>query len=149
VSVAVEFMPGRVAEVPAFVIGAVPTYVVCRLQKLVNGSYALMPEKWSQMVRLTPRLHEELGLPCSYKALYYLARAGFVEARRVTPRCLMLDLVSVLNHFERCRVVEGEPSWWTAERVDTFRNAREAMECEEDEAAKAGGECEDERFRLG
>lgn len=122
-TVQVEFLPGRVAELPAFEAAGVGRFVVCKLVRQADGRFALIPQEWQQFVRVTDRLCLDLGLPCTQRQLRRLAKAGFIEASQVTPRGLVASLPSILAHFHRCRVVEDEPSWWTAERLDTFYNA--------------------------
>lgn len=129
--VAVEFMPGRVAEVAAMTVDGVPKYVMCKLVKQLNGTYALVPESWPQMVRMTRTLHEELGLQCSYRTLYQLVRAGFVRGSAMTPWCFMVDLASFAEHMTRCEVKDGEPSFWTKDRKERYRLARAADDEEE------------------
>jgi hypothetical protein len=143
----VEFMPGRATEVEIFAVDRVPTYCVCRLVKLTDGKYGLVPQNWFGHVKLTERLPEELGLPCSYKILYYLCISGFIACTQTSPRSIWLDLGSLTDHFRRTEIKEGEPSWWTKERLATYNTARSRWSLESAETAEleAGKE---ERFAL-
>lgn len=118
--VQVEFLPGRVAELPAFEARGVAKYVVCKLARQPDGRYILVPQEWQQFVRVTDHLCQDLGLPCTQRQLARLARAGFLESSQVTPRGLWVSLTSILAHFEATRIIEDEPSWWTAERLETY-----------------------------
>lgn len=130
-AVQVEFLPGRVAELPAFEAAGVGRFVVCKLAKQADGRYALVPQEWSQFVRVTRHLCRDLGLPCSRRQLERLARAGFLESSQVTPRGLWVSLSSIIEHFHATRIVEGELSWWTRERKETYYYANEAKAPEE------------------
>jgi len=121
--VRVEFMPGRVAELPAFEVGGVPKYVMCRLAKQANGHFALVPETWHQMVRLTSTLHREMGLPCSYRTIYNLVKAGFVRGSLISTRTILVDLASLIEHFKRTELGEDKPAFWTRDRIDRYRYA--------------------------
>lgn len=126
-SVKVEFMPGRVAEMPAHLLQAPPKYVICKLVKQANGMYATVPVEWSPMVRMSRDLHRELGLPCSYRTLYKLVKAGFVAGSLPSPWVLMIDVASLIEHFQRTQVNPDEPRFWTAARIADFREAEGAL----------------------
>lgn len=122
-SVKVEFMPGRIAEMPKHLMQAPPKYVICKMVKQPSGLYALVPFDWSPMVRMTRELCLQMGLPCSYRILYKLVKGGFVQGLMPTPRLLMIDLASLVDHFQRTRIdAEGE-RFWTTTRTATFREA--------------------------
>lgn len=121
--VQVQFMPGRVADVGALESRGTPKYVVCRLKAQANGMYALIPETWNQMARMTRELHAELGLPCSYQTIYKLVYAGFVRGVLLTHRTFLVDLASLADHFKACEVTEGAEMFWTRPRVERYRNA--------------------------
>ena len=146
--VRVEFMPGRVAEVPAMTVAGLPKYVVCRLAKQSNGSYALIPESWHQMVPLTRTLHKELGLNCSYRTLYNLVRAGFVRGSMPTSGLTLIDLASVAEHLRNCEVSEDKPLFWTKDRKDRYRWAA-AGSASAAAAQGAYGACEDDDTEEG
>lgn len=131
--VRVEFMPGRVAEVPPLEVAGVPKYVICRLAKQANGTYAMVPQTWHQMVRMTKKLHMELGLPCSYKTIYRLVKAGFVKGCLLTTNTLLLDLASLAEHLEKCEVSPEKKPFWTREREERFRWASSRVNGEPDE----------------
>ncbi len=126
-SVKVEFMPGRVAEMPAHLLQAPPKFVMCRLVKQPNGMYAPVPIEWSPMVRMSRDLHRDLGLPCSYRTLYKLVKAGFVAGSLPSPWVLMIDLASLIEHFEATQVDPDGPKFWTRERIAAFREAEGAL----------------------
>jgi len=145
--VRVEFMPGRVAEVAAMQAHGTPKYVVCRLKAQANGTYAMIPETWNQMVRMTRELHAELGLPCSYQTIYKLVYAGFVRGCLLTHRTFLVDVASLAEHLKACEVQEGQEPFWNRARVERYRQAcqrvRWADEDEEDGAkSKPSGESE-------
>lgn len=121
--VQVEFMPGRVTEVAAMEVDGIPKYVVCRLKLQANGTYAMIPETWNQMARMTRELHAELGLPCSHQTIYKLVYAGFVRGCLLTHRTFLVDLASLAEHFKACEVKEGEESFWTRSRMERYRQA--------------------------
>lgn len=126
-SVKVEFMPGRVAEMPAHLLQAPPKYVICRLVKQPNGMYAPVPMEWSPMVRMSRELHRELGLPCSHQTLYKLVKAGFVRGSLPSPWVLMIDVASLIEHFEATIVNPDAPKFWTAQKIADFREAEGAL----------------------
>ena len=126
--VAVEFLPGRVVEVPAFEARGLGRYVVCKLARQPDGRFALIPQEWSAFVKVTRDLCRDLGLPCTQRQLSRLARAGFLETSLVTPRGLWVSLPSIIEHFHATRIVEGEPSWWTQERLETYYLANRETE---------------------
>lgn len=130
-TVQVEFLPGRVAELPAFEAAGIGRFVVCKLAKQADGRYALVPQQWHHFVRVTRHLCRDLGLPCSRRQLERLARAGFLESSQVTPRGLWVSLPSIIEHFHATRIVEGELGWWTRERRETYYYANEAKAPEE------------------
>lgn len=146
----VEFMPGRIAQVEVHAVNKMPKYALCRLVKTQAGSYLPVPQTWYGSVKLTETLHEELGLPCSYKTLYNLCIAGFILCTQPTPRAIYLDLASLMEHFRRTEVREGEPSWWTPERVRTYREARVRWSLPEDESEDKAplAACPEDDFRL-
>ena len=118
--VAVEFLPGRVVEVPAFEARGLGRYVVCKLARQPDGRFALIPQEWNAFVRVSQTLCRDLGLPCTTKQLSRLARAGFLETSQVSPRGLWVSLPSIIEHFHATRIIEGEPTWWTRERLETY-----------------------------
>ena len=132
-TVQVEYLPGRVVELPAMEVAGVAKFVICALKKQADGRYILVPQEWRQFVRVTDRLCQDLGLPCTQRQLRRLAKAGFIEASQVTPRGLVASVPSIIGHFYRCRVVEGKESWWTKKRLDAFFNAQVALTLEEEE----------------
>ena len=119
--VRVEFMPGRVTEVPAITVAGIPKFVMCRLAKQPNGTYAMIPEGWDQMVRMTRKLHAELGLHCSYRTIYSLVKSGFVRGSLLSPQTIMVDLGSLAEHIRRTELGEGKPTFWTKARIDRYR----------------------------
>jgi hypothetical protein len=135
-SVKVEFMPGRVAEMPAHLLQAPPKYVICKLVRQANGMPAMVPMQWSPMVRMTRRLLDDLGLPCSYQTLYKLVKAGFVGASMPSPGVLMIDLASLIEHFNATRVNPEGPIFWTARKIAEFREAAGALTDKMDERAR-------------
>lgn len=126
-SVKVEFMPGRIAEMPAHLMQAPPKFVICRLVKQPNGMYATVPVEWSPMVRMSRDLHRDLGLPCSYRTLYKLVKAGFVAGSLPSPWVLMIDLASLIEHFEATQVDPDGKKFWTQKRIAAFREAEGAL----------------------
>ena len=126
-SVKVEFMPGRVTEMPAHLLQAPPKFVICRLVKQPNGMYATVPVEWGPMVRMSRTLHRELGLPCSFQTLYKLVKAGFVKGRLPTPWVLLIDLASLIDHFQATEVNPDTPTFWTKQRISDFREAEGAL----------------------
>jgi hypothetical protein len=126
-TVQVEFLPGRVVQLPAMEAAGVAKFVICSLKRQADGRYILVPQQWQQFVRVTDHLCQDLGLPCTQRQLRRLAKAGFIEASQVTPRGLVASLPSIIAHFYRCRLVEGQESWWTRERLDTFFNAQVSL----------------------
>lgn len=121
--VQVQFMPGRVAEVAALESHGAPKYVVCRLRPQTNGTYAMIPETWNQMARMTRELHAELGLPCSYQTIYKLVYAGFVRGCLMTHRTLLVDLASLAEHLKSCEVADGKEPFWSRARIERYRQA--------------------------
>jgi hypothetical protein len=134
-SVKVEFMPGRVAEMPAHLLQATPKYVICKLVRQANGMYAPVPMEWGPMVRMTRRLLEDLGLPCSYQTLYKLVKGGFVKGCLPSPWVLMIDVASLIGHFNATRVNPEGPMFWTARKIADFREAEGALTDKMDERA--------------
>lgn len=126
--VAIEFLPGRVVEVPAITAAGMGKYVVCKLARQPDGRFALIPQEWHAFVKVTRDLCQDLGLPCTQRQLSRLARAGFLETSLVTPRGLWVSLPSIIAHFHATRIVEGEPSWWTQERLETYYLANRETE---------------------
>lgn len=126
-SVKVEFMPGRVAEMPAHLLQAPPKFVICRLVKQPNGMCATVPVEWGPMVRMSRDLHRDLGLPCSHQTLYKLVKAGFVRGCMPSPWVLMIDLASLIEHFEATIVNPEGPKFWTSQRIADFREAEGAL----------------------
>lgn len=155
--VQVEFMPGRVAEVAAMEVQRAPKYVVCRLKLQANGAYALIPETWNQMARMTRELHAELGLPCSHQTIYKLVYAGFVRGCLLTHRTFLVDLASLADHFKACEVGEGKEPFWTRPRMERYRQAcrrfrsfgDEDDEDDEDEGPPSGSAGERKRAKKG
>lgn len=121
--VQVEFMPGRVTEVAAMEVRGAPKYVICRLRLQPNGTYAMIPETWNQMARMTRELHAELGLPCSHQTIYKLVYAGFVRGHLLTHRTFLVDLASLAEHLQACEVGEGKEPFWTRARMERYRQA--------------------------
>jgi len=133
--VKVEFMPGRIMEVMAFESAHVPKFVVAKLVKQPNGTFALIPQQWSQQVRLTKRLCRDMGIQCDRKIIYNLIRAGIVKGRAFSPRNTMVDLVSLVEHLQRCEMGPGKPVFWTRARIERYRFASigAAEECDDDD----------------
>jgi hypothetical protein len=119
----VEFLPGRKMEVPAYEVNGVPKYVMCRLARQANGTYALIPEAWNQMVRLTRNTTHKMGVPCGYTALYRLVKAGFVRGSLLTTHTILVDLGSVAEHIRATELGEDAPIFWTRDRIDRYRHA--------------------------
>lgn len=122
----VEFMPGRVVQMPESALKAPPTVVLCRLARQPNGLYAPVPIEWGPQVRMTRSLHEQLGLPCSFMTLRKLILSEMVTGRIIAPGTLSVDLGSLIDHFEATRVSWDKPRFWTAERIARFRQAEGA-----------------------
>lgn len=122
-TVRVEFMPGRIAEMPAGALTKPPKFVICRLVRQANGSYVTVPVEWSPVVRMTRELHRDLGLPCSYRTLYKLVKSGLVAGLLPSPYVLMIDIASLIDHFEATRIDPDRPKFWTRQRIESFRNA--------------------------
>lgn len=134
--VRVEFMPGRVMEMQAFESASVPKFVVAKLVKQSNGLYALIPQHWSQQVRLTGRLCRDIGIQCGRRVIYNLIRAGIVKGTALSPRNTMVDLVSLIEHIQRCQLGAGKPVFWTKARIERYRFASFGAieECEEEDS---------------
>jgi|GEM_PF-2605376 len=134
--VRVEFMPGRVMEVVPFESASVPKFVVCRLVKQANGMFALIPQQWSQQVRLTHQLCRDMGIQCDRKIVYNLIRAGFVKGTMISARNTMVDVLSLVEHLQRCQIGSGKPVYWTKARIEKYRFASigAVEECEDDDA---------------
>lgn len=126
-SVKVEFMPGRIAEMPAHLLQAPPKFVICKLVRQPSGLYATVPVEWSPMVRMSRDLHRDLGLPCSYRTLYKLVKGGFVTGVMPTPWLLMIDLASLIDHFEATKLDPDGLKFWTQKRITAFREAEGAL----------------------
>jgi hypothetical protein len=137
-TVRVEFMPGRVMELAAFEAASVPKFVVAKLVKQGNGTFALIPQQWSQQVRLTKQLCREMGIQCDRKIIYNLIRAGLVKGTMISPRNTMVDLVSLVEHIQSCQMGAGKPVFWTKARIERYRFA----------SIGAAEECDDDDFKL-
>lgn len=131
-------MPGRVMEVTAFDSATVPKFVVSKVVKQTNGTWAMIPQQWSQHVRLTQQLCRDMGIQCDRKIIYNLIRAGLVKGMMISPRNTMVDVVSLVEHMERCQIGVGKPVYWTRAKIEKYRFA----------SIGAAEECEDDDFRL-
>ena len=136
--VSVEFMPGRVLELEIPEGAQIPKYVVARIVKQPNNTYAMIPLQLNTHVRLTQKLPREMGIPCDRRIIYNLIRAGLVKGTMISPRNLMVDLDSLFDHIQRCQVGVGKPSFWTRGRIEKYQFA----------SIGAAEECDDEEFRL-
>jgi len=91
----------------------VPRVGLVRLMRQVDGTYLPVLKLHSQYVRMTRDLGENVGLHgLSWKSLYRLIGAGFVESSRPTPNVILVDLVSLAAHVEAAR----DPEFWTPQR---------------------------------
>jgi len=126
-SALVEFMPGRVAELPAELMREPAKMVICKLVKQGNGMYAPVPVEWGPMVRMSRKLHQELGLPCSFITIYKLVKAGLIVGRMPAPKTLLIDLASLVEHFQNTVVDPDKPRFWNDERTRKFREAEGPM----------------------
>ncbi|MGI5868669.1 MAG: hypothetical protein ACOX9C_04385 [Kiritimatiellia bacterium] len=92
---------------------AVPQYVLCRWAKQPEGTYRPVPFP-HRLIRMTPETTAMLGFRSGHRNVRYdtllrLARAGFIEAFRVSPNCWMLDLDSWFAHLSACM---EDPEFW-------------------------------------
>lgn len=133
--VRVEFMPGRVMQLRAFESAQVPKFVVAKVVRQGNGTYAMIPQQWSQQVRLTQQLCRDMGIQCDRKIIYNLIRAGLVKGTMISPRNTMVDVLSLVEHLQRCEIGSGKPVYWTKARIEKYRFASigAAEECDEDD----------------
>lgn len=136
--VRVEFMPGRVLELEIPAGTQVPKYVVARIVKQPNNTYAMIPLQLNTHVRLTQKLPREMGIPCDRRIIYNLIRAGLVKGTMISPRNLMVDLGSLFDHIQRCQVGAGKPVYWTKGRIEKYQFA----------SIGAAAECDEDDFRL-
>lgn len=136
--VRVEFMPGRVMELTPFESAKVPKFVVAKLVKQSNGTFAMIPQHWSQQVRLTNQLCRDMGIQCDRKIIYNLIRAGLVKGTMISPRNTMVDVVSLVEHIQRCQIGSGKPVYWTKANTEKYRFA----------SIGVIEECDDDDFRL-
>lgn len=136
--VSVEFMPGRVMEMEAPEPAKVPKFVVAKLARQANGTYALIPQQWNMQMRLTNKLCRDFGLQCSRKIIYNLIRAGLVKGTMISPRNTMVDIYSLVEHLHRCQVGAGRPVFWTRANVEKylFASIGAVEECDEDNSGE-------------
>jgi hypothetical protein len=114
----VQLAPGQESRIPV-PREAVPRYGMVQLMRQTDGTYLPVLKTWSETVRLTCSLPNDLGLDVSYNTLVRLVTAGFVQGTRIAPETTLIDLESLVAHMEACR----DPEYWTPARVQKYREA--------------------------
>lgn len=103
-----------------------PSHVICRIVPIAGqpGAFTLQPDSsYPGYIRMTDDIGKRLGvIGLSATTMRRLLWAGFVDHIRTAPGCIYISLESLLEHFKRTENdCARERSYWTAERVETWR----------------------------
>jgi hypothetical protein len=95
-----------------------PRYGIARMMRQPDGRYIPVLSHHSELIQLTPRTPEELGLRgVHWKGLRRLVISGLVSGSFPTPHVCLMSLASFVEHVEATR----DREYWTEERKEAFR----------------------------
>ena len=114
-----QIAPGKFV-VDAVSPGDVPRYGICRLMRQADGSYIPILKTYPPHISFSSDLLENMGLRgVSRQTIMRLAQAGFVKWSRPSPKCLCIDVASLVDHLTATR----DPEFWTPERIKRYQRA--------------------------
>lgn len=95
-------------------------YGLVRMMRQTDGRYIPVLKQYTQYIRVTRELPEQLGLKgLSPKTLYRIIAAGFVASSRPAPNVILVNLFSLAEHVENAR----DPEFWTREKRKRWSDA--------------------------
>ncbi len=103
-----------------------PRYIVHRVLTAGDGTHFCIPcAPYGPCVRLTEDITDHLGLPIAINTLRRLINGGFVNGYKITPKTILIDLSSLWEHLNNCRIDPEAPSFWTRDRHEKWLASRD------------------------
>lgn len=113
----IEVAPGQ--KIAALKIDQIERVALADILPQGDGTFRAVARVARRWLIVSPRNLRQLGSDHSVATLQRLIKAGFVKGRQPSPRVNEFDLMSYLEHLERCE----DPEFWTERRRELYKQS--------------------------